>query len=83
LVLQIFFDLFADAVFDPEHHYTQIEKVALAITWACAKFHTNIMGLTFCVELIKHLELLPSHLIHFKLHFGPVSGLHYTFPPTF
>ena len=61
-------------------HYAQIEKEALAITLACEKFRTYVMGLAFLVETdhkplvlllsTKHLESLPPHLIYFRLRLG-------------
>ena len=72
------------AMSNTERHYAQIEKEALAIiTWACEKFRTYVMGLTFLVETdhkllvpllsTKHLELLPPRLIRFRLRLGHFS----------
>ncbi len=46
------------AMSDTERHYAQIEKEALAITWACEKFRTYLMGLTLLVET-DHKPLVP------------------------
>ena len=64
------------AMSNTERHYAQIEKEALAITWACEKFRTYVMGLIFLVETdhkplvpllsTKHLESLPPRLIRFR-----------------
>ena len=35
---------------ETERRYAQIEKEALAITWACEKFSTYILGMTFLIE---------------------------------
>ncbi len=71
------------AMSDTERHYAQIEKEALAITWACEKFRTYLMGLTFLVETdhkplvpllsTKHLDSLPPRLIRFRLRLSHFS----------
>ena len=60
-----------------EKRYTQIEKEALAVTWACEKFHDYILGSKFSIEsdhkpLIpllstKSLDHLPPRIVHFRL----------------
>ena len=55
----------------------QIEKEALAVTWACEKFHDYILGSKFSIEsdhkpLIpllssKSLDHLPSRIVRFRL----------------
>ncbi len=38
------------AMSEAERHYAQIEKEALAATWACEKFSAYLLGLTFAIE---------------------------------
>ena len=62
---------------DTEKRYTQIEKEALAIVWACDKFSTFVIGMHFTIEtdhkpLIqllssKHLDSLPPRVLRFRL----------------
>ena len=73
------------AMSETERHYTQIEKEALAVTWACEKFRSYLFGLTFTVETdhkplvplltTKSLNALPPRLIRFRLR---LSGYSYT-----
>lgn len=52
-----------------EQRYAQIEKEALAFTWACERLSDYLLGLTFCIQTdhkplvplfsTKHLEELP------------------------
>ena len=46
------------ALTDTKMNYTQIEKEALAITWACKRFHQYLNGLHFNVEM-DYMLLLP------------------------
>ena len=58
---------------DTEKCYAQIEKETLAITWACEKFATYILGTKFLIETdhkplvpllgSKHLDSLPPRIL--------------------
>ena len=60
-----------------ERRYAQIEKEALAITWACQRFSDYVLGRRFTIEsdhkpLIpllntKHLDALPPRVVRFRL----------------
>jgi hypothetical protein len=62
---------------DAERRYAQIEKEALAITWACQKFSNYVLGSKFLIEsdhkpLIpllgsKRLDDLPPRIVRFRL----------------
>ena len=62
---------------ETERRYTQIEKEALAITWACEKFSEYILGKQIWIEtdhkplvpLItsKHLDDIPPWVLRFLL----------------
>ena len=62
---------------ETEKRYAQIEKEALATTWACEKFATYILGMKFLVETdhkplvpllgTKHLDSLPPRVLRFCL----------------
>ena len=41
-----------------EQHYSQVEKEALAVTWACEKFSDYVIGLMFKVQT-DHNTLVP------------------------
>lgn len=71
------------AMSETERHYAQIEKEALAATWACEKFRTYVLGLTFTIETdhkplvpllgTKSLDSLPPRLIRFRLRLSCYS----------
>ena len=63
---------------ETERRYAQIEKGALATTWACEKFATYVLGMHFTIEtdhkpLVpllgeKNLDNLPPRILRFRLH---------------
>ena len=65
------------AMSETEKRYAQIEKEALAVTWACDKFHNYILGREFEIETdrkplvplltSKHLDNLPPRILRFRL----------------
>lgn len=68
---------------DTERRYAQIEKEALAVTWACERFSTYILGKTFEIETdhkplvpllgAKHLNSLPPRILRFRLRMDRFS----------
>ena len=62
---------------DTERRYAQVEKEALAITWACEKFSNYILGKTFTIETdhkplvpllgTKNLDSLPPRVLRFRI----------------
>ena len=62
---------------DTETHYAQIEKEALALTWACEKFSCYILGKHIVLETdhkplvpilsYNHLDNLPPRVLRFRL----------------
>ena len=65
------------AMTETEGRYAQIKKEVLAVTWACEKFATYILGKKIQLEtdhkpLVpllshKHLDNLPPRVLHFRL----------------
>ena len=65
------------ALSETEGRYAQIEKEALAVTWACERFSTYLLGKSFSVETghkplvpllsSKHLDNLPPRILRFRL----------------
>ena len=65
------------AMTDTERRYAQIEKEALATTWACEKFSTFIIGKHIFIETdhkplvpllgVKQLDTLPPRVLRFRL----------------
>lgn len=65
---------------ETERRYVQIEKEALAVTWACDKFADYVIGKHFQIEsdhkpLIpllnsKHFDNLPARILRFWLRMG-------------
>ena len=62
---------------ETERRYAQIEKEALATTWACEKFSMYVLGKRFLIETdhkplvpllgSKHLDSLPPRVLRFRL----------------
>ena len=62
---------------ETERRYAQIEKEALAVTWACEKFADFVLGCHFEIETdhsplvpllsTKHLDNLPPRVLRFQL----------------
>lgn len=65
------------ALTETERCYAQIEKEALATTWACEKFADYLLGQHFQIETdhkplipllsTKHLDRMPPHVLRFRL----------------
>ena len=65
------------AMSETETRYAQIEKEVLAITWACEKFSTYILGKHISIETdhkplvsllgSRHLDNLPPRVLRFRL----------------
>jgi len=75
---------------ETEQHYAQIEKEALATTWACEKFSTYLIGKMFDVETdhkplvpllnTKHLDDLPPRILRFRLRLAKFQFAAYHIP---
>ena len=73
-----------------EGRYAQIEKEALAITWACGKFLDYVLGRKFTIEtdhkpLIpllnsKNLDALPPRIVCFRLRLAKFNYIVYHVP---
>ena len=73
------------ALSETERRYAQIEKEALAVTWACEKFREYILGCHFTIEtdhkpLVpllsgKKLNSMPPRIVRFRLR---LAGFDYT-----
>ena len=65
------------AITPTEQRYAQIEKEALALTWACERVQDHLVGLHFCVETdhkllvslfsSKILDMLPLRVQRFRM----------------
>lgn len=65
------------ALLDAEQHYAQIEKEALAVTWACELLQSDLLGMRFTLETdhkplilllsTKELDMLPPPVLRFRL----------------
>ncbi len=75
---------------DAEKRYAQIENEAVAVTWACEKFSTYVLGRYFQVETdhkplvpllnTKHLDNLPPRFLRFRLRLAKYNYTAYHTP---
>ena len=74
---------------EPERHYTQIEKEALATTWVCEKFVDYILGKRIWIETdhkplvplfsTKNLDQMPLRVLRFRLRLNRFDfSIHHT-----
>ncbi len=61
------------AMIETERHYAQIEKEALAVTWACEKFLSYLLGLAYVIET-DHKPLVPLLSTKFLSSLPPRFG---------
>ena len=72
---------------ETERRYAQIEKEALATTWACEKFSNYVIGVRFTIETdhkplvpllgYKDLDKLPPRILRFRLRMEQIQLQHY------
>ncbi len=75
------------ALTETETRYAQIEKEALALTWACEKFAEYVLGKKFELEtdhkpLVpilgqKSLDSLPPQVLRFRIRLMRFDYIHY------
>ena len=65
---------------ETEQRYAQVEKEALAVTWACERLSTYLIGLSFMIETdhkrTKALDDLPPRVQRFRLRLLRFAYIH-------